>query len=158
MNAKATLAKALSLNAVIWLAMLLAFTGLLFCAAGVYMLLGQSFGQTIAALITGGGLIALVAILLLLVLIVTSGKKKSKAKAIRRNPDNLLEQQLRPMIGDQATNWAKRNTGVAVVGALSAGVLLAASPRLRSLLLGAAGPLATRKAIQALQDLSDNGE
>lgn len=158
MNAKAILAKAFSLNVLIWLGMLTAFAGLLCCAAGVYMLLAEQFTPAEAALITGGGLIGLVVLLLVIVLIASAGGKKSKAKQLRRNPDNMLEQQLRPVIGDQATNWAKRNTGLAVVGALSAGVILTASPRIRSLLMGAAGPLATRKAIQALQDLSDNGD
>lgn len=158
MNAQAILAKAFSLNVVIWLGMLTAFAGLLCCAAGVYMLLAAQFTPAEAALMTGGGLIGLVVLLLVVVLIANAGGKQRKAKQTRRNPDNLLEQQLRPVLGDQATNWAKRNTGVTVVGALSAGVLLAASPRIRSLLMGAAGPLATRKAIEALQDFTNQGD
>lgn len=150
------LIKAMSLNVVLWLAMLTAFTGLLACAGGVYLILAERFAQPEALMITGGGLLAIVALVVLFALLVTSGKKASEAKKMRRNPDNILEHQLRPVLGDQATNWVKHNTGITVVGALSAGVLLAASPRLRSLIVGAASPMITRKAIQALQEWSDD--
>ncbi|MES1925791.1 hypothetical protein [Salinisphaera sp. T31B1] len=161
MNPKATLAKVFSLNVIIWMAMLTFFAGLMFCAVGVYMLLAERLGATQASLLTGGGLIAIVALALIVVLIASSsgGKKKKKASASKNathEPDNMIEQQLRPVLGDRATNWAKQNTGLAVVGALSAGVILAASPRFRSLLIGAAGPLATRRIMQTFNDLTDS--
>lgn len=156
MGIKAKLIQVLSLNVVLWLLMLTAFTGLLFCTAGVYMLLAARIGEVAAALITGGSLFALVALLLLFALLLERSGKRSKAMKIRDNPDNLLEHQMRPVVGDQVTDWAKRHTGIAVVGALSAGVLLASSPGLRSTLLRATGPILTRKAVQTLQQFSDN--
>lgn len=157
MSIKAKIVGALGLNVLIWLAMWIVFAGLMFCAAGAYMALAERFDPVQAALLVGGGLITIVAIIALIALLAAkSGKKPSEAKSLRQNPDNVLEHQLRPLVGDKATDWAKRNTGVAIVGALSAGVLLAASPGMRRILTRAALPMATRKAMQAFQQFSDN--
>ena len=63
---------------------------------------------------------------------------------------------LRPILGNQATDWAKRNSGLAIAGALTAGVVIAASPRTRALIAGAAGPIFTRKAMQMFERMTDN--
>ncbi len=157
MSIKSKVVGALGLNVLMWRAMWLLFAGLMFCAAGAYMALAERLDPVQAALLVGGGLIALVALIALVCVLATKSKKPSEAKALRSNPDNVLEHQLRPMIGDKATDWAKQNTGIAVVGALSAGVLLAASPRLRSVLGRAAMPMLTRKTMQAFQQFSDDG-
>ena len=160
MGIKEKLIKVMSLNVVLWLLMLLVFSGLLLCAGGIYLLLAAQMTQVQALLITGGGLIAIVACLLLFVALSSSSTaKKTKAnenKPVEHNSDNVLEHQLRPLLGNQATDWAKRNSGLAIVGALSAGVILAASPRTRAALMGAAGPLITRKAVKFIDQLTDD--
>ncbi|GAB3678808.1 hypothetical protein [Salinisphaera aquimarina] len=155
MSIKAKIVSALGLNVLMWLAMWMVFAGLMFCAAGAYMALADRLTPVQAALITGGGLIAVVAILGLCALVASRSNKGSSDSVLSDSPDNALEHQLRPMIGDRATDWAKHNTGMAIVGALSAGVILTASPRLRSTLVRAVGPIFTRKAIRAFQQFSD---
>lgn len=165
MNVREKLIKVMSLNVVLWLLMLLALTGLLACAGGVYLLLAERVGQTDALLITGGGLIGLSGVLTVVALV--SGRKqkratgkpatgKDKQQPVRHDYDNAIEAQIRPILGDQATDWAKQNTGMAVAGALTAGVLLAASPRLRAAIVGAASPIFTRKAMQAFDQFTSN--
>lgn len=162
MGIKQKLIQVMSLNVVLWLLMLLVFSGLLLCAAGVYMLLAARMTPVQAMLITGGGLIALVAVLLLIVALATSSSGKAEKKQVKAEgpaqhaPDNLLESQLRPMLGDQATDWAKRHSSLAVAGALSAGVIIAASPRVRAAMMGAVGPLFTRKVMQSIDQFTEN--
>lgn len=162
MGIKQKLIQVMSLNVVLWLLMLLVFSGLLLCAAGVYMLLAARMTPVEAMLITGGGLIAIVAILILIAALAASfsgksAKKKVKAEASGpRSSDNLLESQLRPMLGDPATDWAMRHSSLAVAGALSAGVLIAASPRVRAAMMGAIGPLFTRKVMQSINQFTDH--
>jgi len=156
MSIKAKIVGAFGLNVLMWLAMWIVFAGLMFCAAGAYMALASRLDPVQAALLVGGGLIAIVALIALIALLAARPGKPSEAKNLRNNPDNVLEHQLRPLVGDKATDWAKQNTGVALVGALSAGVLLAASPGMRRLLTRAALPMITRKGLQAFQQFSDN--
>jgi len=156
MSIKAKIVGAFGLNVLMWLAMWIVFAGLMFCAAGAYMALAARVDPVQAALLVGGGLIAIVALIALVALLAARSGKPSEAKSLRNNPDNVLEHQLRPLVGDKATDWAKQNTGVALVGALSAGVLLAASPGMRRLLTRAALPMITRKGLQAFQQFSDN--
>lgn len=161
MGIKQKLIQVMSLNVVLWLLMLLVLSGLLLCAGGVYLLLAAHLTQVQAMLITGGGLVSVVALLLLVAVMASSSAKTStdnaKAEPVTNHgSDNLIESQLRPMLGNQATDWAKQHAGIAVFGALSAGVIIAASPRTRALLAGALGPLATRKAMQVAQKLTDN--
>jgi uncharacterized membrane protein (DUF485 family) len=157
MGIKQKLIQVMSLNVVLWLLMLLVFSGLLLCAAGVYMLLAARMTPVQAMLITGGALIVIGAILMLLVGLATSSSDKTSKKKVKsegtvqHTPDNLLEGQLRPMLGDQATDWAKHHSGLTAATALTAGVIIAASPRVRAAMMGAIGPLFTRKVMQAVQ-------
>lgn len=146
---------AYGLHMLAWLAMLIALAGVIFCAAGVYLAVAPALGAMPAAFVTGGSLLALLAAGLLVTMLAQSVAKHRQVKETRRNTDSILEQQIRPVIGDRATQWTKDNPGLAMVGALSAGVILAASPRLRSTLLNTAGPLLTRKTIRAVEKFTD---
>lgn len=157
MSIKGKVAAAYAGHLLAWLGIFLLLAGLLFCAWGVYLLLaGTTLGPAYAALVVGGGLIGIIVLLALIVALSQRSSSPSQAQQLRQNPDNVLETQLRPVLGDRATDWAKQNTGVAVVGALSAGVLIAASPKLRKLIYSSARPVVARKAFQALQGFSDN--
>ena len=159
---KEKIIRVLSLNVVLWLLMLLVFSGLLMCTAGIYLWLGQHYSQVEALLLSGGGLVGVVALLLICVLLssrrkpATAPAAASEKKPVNSTPDNAIEHQLRPILGNQATDWAKRNRGLAIAGALTAGVVIAASPRTRALIAGAAGPIFTRKAMQMFERMTDN--
>lgn len=157
MNIKGKVVAAYMGHLLAWLGVLLLLAGLVFCAWGVYLLLADTaLGPAYAALVVGGGLIGIILLLGLIVALSQRSRKPSKAQQLRQNPDTLLEQQVRPVLGDRATDWAKQNTGIAVVGALSAGVLIAASPGLRKLIYASARPVLARKTFQALQGFSDD--
>lgn len=141
----------------VWLSLLLLLTGLVFCAWGVYLLLADTtLGPAYAALVVGGGLIGIIVLLGLILMLSQRSATPNKAPPQRQTPDALLEQQIRPIIGDSATNWTKQNPGIAVVGALSAGIVIAASPGLRKRLYASARPVVSRKVFEALQGLSDD--
>lgn len=157
MSIKSKIAAAYTGHLLAWLGILLLLAGLLFCAWGIYLLLaGTALGPAYAALVVGSGLISIILLLGLILALSQRTSKPSKAQQLREHPDTMLEQQIRPVLGDRATDWAKQNTGIAVVGALSAGVLIAASPELRKLIYSSARPVVARKAFQALQGLSDD--
>ncbi|MGB7755680.1 MAG: hypothetical protein WBL23_06420 [Salinisphaera sp.] len=153
MSVKSKVAAAVSLHMMAWLAMLIALAGIVFLALGVFWLIAPPLGPGIAALIVGGGLLGLILVMTLFGLLIAKTRGKAKRVVAHRSPDNRIEEQLRPVIGDRATEWAKANTGITVVGALSAGVLLAASPSMRRLIYDAARPLIARKALQVMQGL-----
>lgn len=158
MGIKAKMATAVIAHTALWLAMLVALAGILFCAWGIYQLLAATaLGGGVAALIVG---VLLIGLVVLVARIAVARQNPSRQAAVetdkpREPADNMLEQQLRPVLGNRATDWTRQNTGVAVAGAVTIGLVLAASPRLRSFLVGAVGPLATRKAMQAAQRFMD---
>ncbi|MES1955322.1 hypothetical protein SAHY_12114 [Salinisphaera hydrothermalis EPR70] len=155
MSVKSKIATAVSLHMMAWLAMLIALAGIVFLALGVFWLIAPPLGAGVAALIVGGGLLGLILVCTLVAVIVGRLRARSKRLAPHRSTDNRIEEQLRPVIGDRATEWAKANSGIAVVGALSAGVIIAASPSMRRLVYDAARPIIARKALQAMQGFVD---
>lgn len=155
MSLKSKIAAAVSLHMIAWLAMLIALAGIVFLALGVFWLIAPPLGPGVAALIVGGGLLGLILVCTLVGVIIGRLRARSKRLAPHRSTDNRIEEQLRPVIGDRATEWAKANSGIAVVGALSAGVIIAASPSMRRLVYDAARPIIARKALQAMQGFVD---
>ena len=85
-----------------------------------------------------------------------SGSSGKDSRELSRQ-DERIEDNLRPLVGDRAAQWTREHTGTVVVGALAAGILLAASPNARRLVTRAAGPVLTRKAMDAYKDFSDQG-
>ncbi len=156
MGIKGKAAAGLSLYLLLWLLMLTAFAGIIALAAGIFMAIALGLGPMPAAFIVGGILIGIVVLAVLIAFVVLKPSRGSEAKHLRRDPETVLEQQLRPWLGDKVTNWTQANSGLVVAGALAAGVTLGVSPRLRSALYGAVAPLLTRQTLRAIQRFSDN--
>jgi len=158
MNIRGPLSSLFSLNALVWLAMLTGFAALLCLAAAAWFAMAPPLGAPLASLFTGLGLLVM-AVLLVVVVQRTTHKSGSSGKDSRElsRQDERIEDNLRPLVGDRAAQWTREHTGTVVVGALAAGILLAASPNARRLVTRAAGPVLTRKAMDAYKDVSDQG-
>ena len=158
MNIRRPLSSLFSLNALVWLAMLTGFAALLCLAAAAWFAMAPPLGAPLASLFTGLGLLVM-AVLLVVVVQRTTHKSGSSGKDSRElsRQDERIEDNLRPLVGDRAAQWTREHTGTVVVGALAAGILLAASPNARRLVTRAAGPVLTRKAMDAYKDFSDHG-
>lgn len=158
MNIRRPLSSLFSLNALVWLAMLTGFAALLCLAAAAWFAMAPPLGAPLASLFTGLGLLVM-AVLLVVVVQRTAHKSGSSGKESRElsRQDERIEDNLRPLVGDRAAQWTREHTGTVVVGALAAGILLAASPNARRLVTRAAGPVLTRKAMDAYKDFSDQG-
>ncbi|HEX5679177.1 MAG TPA: hypothetical protein VFX91_14520 [Alcanivorax sp.] len=159
MNIRGPLSSLFSLNALVWLAMLTGFAALLCLAAAAWFAMAAPLGAPLASLFTGLGLLAM-AVLLVVVVQRTAHKPESGGKDSSRHlsrQEERLEDNLRPLVGDRAVQWTRDHTGPVIVGALAAGILLAASPGARRLVTRAAGPMLTRKAIDTYKDFSDQG-
>ncbi|HAD46477.1 hypothetical protein [Alloalcanivorax sp.] len=158
MNIRRPLSSLFSLNALVWLAMLTGFAALLCLAAAAWFAMAPPLGAPLASLFTGLGLLVM-AVLLVVVVQRTTHKSGSSGKDSRElsRQDERIEDNLRPLVGDRAAQWTREHTGTVVVGALAAGILLAASPNARRLVTRAAGPVLTRKAMDAYKDFSDQG-
>ena len=148
MNIRGPLSSLFSLNALVWLAMLTGFAALLCLAAAAWFAMAPPLGAPLASLFTGLGLLVM-AVLLVVVVQRTTHKSGSSGKDSRElsRQDERIEDNLRPLVGDRAAQWTREHTGTVVVGALAAGILLAASPNARRLVTRAAGPVLTRKAM-----------
>jgi membrane protein implicated in regulation of membrane protease activity len=158
MNIRGPLSSLFSLNALVWLAMLTGFAALLCLAAAAWFAMAPPLGAPLASLFTGLGLLVM-AVLLVMVVQRTTHKSGSSGKDSRdlSRQDERIEDNLRPLVGDRAAQWTREHTGTVVVGALAAGILLAASPGARRLVTRAAGPVLTSKAMDAYKDFSDQG-
>lgn len=158
MNIRGPLSSLFSLNALVWLAMLTGFAALLCLAAAAWFAMAPPLGAPLASLFTGLGLLVM-AVLLVVVVQRTTHKSGSSGKDSRElsRQDERIEDNLRPLVGDRAAQWTREHTGTVVVGALAAGILLAASSNARRLVTRAAGPVLTRKAMDAYKDFSDQG-
>jgi len=158
MNIRGPLSSLFSLNALVWLAMLTGFAALLCLAAAAWFAMAPPLGAPLASLFTGLGLLVM-AVLLVVVVQRTTHKSGSSGKDSRElsRQGERIEDNLRPLVGDRAAQWTREHTGTVVVGALAAGILLAASPNARRLVTRAAGPVLTRKAMDAYKDFSDQG-
>ncbi|MBD3651089.1 MAG: hypothetical protein HUJ15_07100 [Alcanivorax sp.] len=158
MNIRGPLSSLFSLNALVWLAMLTGFAALLCLAAAAWFAMAPPLGAPLASLFTGLGLLVM-AVLLVVVVQRTTHKSGSSGKDSRElsRQDERIEDNFRPLVGDRAAQWTREHTGTVVVGALAAGILLAASPNARRLVTRAAGPVLTRKAMDAYKDFSDQG-
>ena len=158
MNIRGPLSSLFSLNALVWLAMLTGFAALLCLAAAAWFAMAPPLGAPLASLFTGLGLLVM-AVLLVVVVQRTTHKSGSSGKDSRElsRQDERIEDNLRPLVGDRAAQLTREHTGTVVVGALAAGILLAASPNARRLVTRAAGPVLTRKAMDAYKDFSDQG-
>lgn len=145
-----------SLHMLAWLVMLVAFAGIVFLAAGVYGLLATTLVPWAAALIVGAILLLLVTIIVLLVAIMAlrKPKKPRKKDQTQAGHEPRLEEELEAALGKQTTQWARDNTGLAMLGAAAVGLLLATNRESRKVVCDAARPVATRKVMDIIQRLS----
>ncbi|GGJ81731.1 hypothetical protein GCM10007426_08440 [Alloalcanivorax dieselolei] len=143
------LAGLFSLNAMIWLIMLISLAALLSLTAAAWIALTPPLGAALAALISGAGLLVVAAALGYgLVRANRPDPARDEAPPPAPSPtESVLESGLRPLVGDQTLEWARRNSGLLMIGAFTAGVAIAASPTLRRALTQVAGPVVTRKAV-----------
>lgn len=163
MNLKKSILAAFSLHMLAWLAVLVVFAGIVFLALGCYWLLTFALSPGAAALIVGAGLLILVAVIILAgVLTVSRARRKRLAEKHdarqRHQSDQRFEDKFSAAIGEQATEWTKEHTGTAVIGALSIGILLAASPTTRRLVCDAARPLITRQAARFMRGMTGDSD
>jgi hypothetical protein len=158
MNIRGPLSSLFSLNALVWLAMLTGFAALLCLAAAAWFAMTPLLGAPLASLFTGLGLLVMAGLLMVVVQRTAhpseSGDKDSRQLS---RQEERIEDNLQPLVGERAAQWTREHTGTVIVGALAAGILLAASPGTRRLVTRAAGPVLTRKAIAAYKDFSDQG-
>lgn len=156
-RAKATRAvsAAMSLNMLMWLSMLLLFAAVMFLAAAAYMAMASALTPALAALFTGVGLLVLfmaLAAVIYLALRQSAGPAETPGG---RRTDNAVTQAAGPDPGDPAADRYRNNTDMVVAGALAAGMVIAASPGLRRMVLRSAAPVVARKLIRAAQDFAD---
>lgn len=142
-----------ALHMLAWLAMLVAFAGIGFLAFGIYGLIATSLPAWAAAMIVGGGLLVMVALVIAIAVFkATRSNRKSKRES---DSNQKIEDELATILGEQATRWTRKNTNMALLGALAAGALLASSPGSRKTLYIAARPLLTRKLRDIIRRFAD---
>ena len=158
MSIKGRITRVVSLHYVLWFLMFMALVAMTFMAWGGYLVLAQHVSQAAAAFITGGCVIGAMGVVGFLAWLFLRPKNppvrhltpdENPERHISQ-PEAFIEQQLRPYVGERTTRWVQRNPGLLTVGALSAGIVLAASPRLRSTLTTVAKPILIRKGLSAL--------
>lgn len=155
MNLRRPLSSLFSLNALVWLAMLTGLGALLCFATAGWLALAPRVGAPLASLFTGLGLLTVAVLLGLAVRRLAVGP--AQAEPPPTPPvEARLEDSLRPLIGDPALRWTREHSSVVALGALVAGVVIAASPNTRRFLTRTAGPALTRKAIDVYRDFSDD--
>lgn len=153
MNLRGKLSGLFSLNALIWLAMFLALAAVLCLATAAWLALAPLVGLAWASLITGLGLLAVAAALVFW--LAHAGKTPPAEEPPAVSAELTLEESLRPLIGDRAVEWTRRNGTVLTVGAFAAGVVIAACPSARRALTRAAAPVITRKAMDVWRSLNE---
>lgn len=158
MGVQKKIAAGLTLATLACIAVLGLLVGLVFIMLGIFWLLVPQVGYGYASLIVGGGVIGLILATGLLIFLLKRimDKRQQEEEAAASSTDNFMEEQLRPFIGHNALEWTKAHRGWVIGGAVSAGFILAVSPRTRKILLDAATPLLSRKTLEIIQGLTDN--
>lgn len=137
MNLRAKAAGALAAHMLFWLLMLLALAGVLALAAALYLAIDGLIPRAGAAAATGGALLILVGVLAFGIYRCVRPPAPAPAATEQSAETKSLDDEIRPLIGDRAADWTRDNTGTAMIAALAAGVVVAASPRLRNTLFRA---------------------
>ena len=148
MHIKRKLARIFALNGLVWLPLLIALVGIGFCAAATYLALSAAWGAIIAALVTGLGLLILASLVGWWVAHQVSPAPETNDSA------PATDQSLDSILGDGADDWIKDNTGPAMLAALAAGALIAASPTARKTIAKAAAPIAARGLAKFVRSLN----
>lgn len=144
----------MSLNMALWLIMLLLLAGLLCCAGAIYLALAAVWPQALAALVAGVVLLGVCTTLALAAWLAVRRRPEPQPAAQESDNSQPVEGSVRAVVGDQAINWARDNTGLAIAGAVAAGAVLGASPGLRRSIMRISRPVAQRAFEQAVKQKS----
>ena len=102
-----------------------------FLSAALYLALIGPFGAAMAALVTGGVLVAIAALLLLAIKLFVL--RPLRAPAPSAQPDGpAAAAKLGEMLGEEGGLLVKRHPGAAMLAALAAGFVVGSSPKTRS--------------------------
>lgn len=105
-----------------------------FLSAALYFALIEPLGKPLAALLTGGTLLAMAAMILLAVKFLIWSPRR--LTTVPSEPDGeVAAARLGEMLAEDTGAWTKRHPGTAMATALVAGFAVGSSPRLRTLLL-----------------------
>jgi len=107
------------------------FLAVMFLTAAVFLALVESMGMPMAALATGGVLIAFAVILLLAVKLLVSSSQRPKRAPLRQD-GQIAAAELGELIGEEAAAWARLHPGAVTFAALAAGFVVGSSPKLRT--------------------------
>lgn len=103
-----------------------------FLSLALYFALVAPLGAPLAALVTGGVLLAVAGIVVLVAWLMISPPRRQPAKS--GEPDGrAAAARLGEMLGEETGNWTKRHPGSAMLAALAAGFAVGSSPKLRDL-------------------------
>lgn len=157
MNIRAKLASALAVNMLFWMLMLLATAGVLALVSALYLTIEPQIGAPGAIAASGAALLFIVLMLSLgfFGTVQSSAHEPSSAAADQSPEPESLDAQIRPIIGDRAADWARDNTGSAMMAALAAGIVVSASPSLRGTLLRVVEPPLRRQAARIIKRYTD---
>lgn len=154
MNLRAKGAGLLAVNMLFWLLMLLAGAGVLALAGALYLALEDVIGQAGSAACAGAALLAVVVILALAIYQMVKPRSDNPAASDPQSAS--VDDQIRPVIGDQAAEWAREHRGTALLGVAAAGVVVAASPSLRGALLRIVEPPLRQQAARVINRFDDS--
>lgn len=152
MNIKAKLTGVFGLHAAVWLPLLLGLAGVLACAWGGYAWLAPRWGEPLAALTIGTGL-----------LVIATGlgiwlRRQVATPAPQTTTDNTPPASgdtLPIYSADEALEWAKAHPRAVLIASGIAGLLVASSPALRRAAAQALGPAAAKAGSKAVSQLLD---
>jgi len=140
-----------------WLIMLLLFAGLLGCATAIYMALVIIWPHAVAMLVASLVLLVVCAVLALCIRHALRPSQPAQSQPPPRGSDidQAIEDNIRPIMGSRVTDWTRQNTELAIFGAVAAGLVLGASPRLRRIIMRASEPVLGRAFSRAVKDITD---
>lgn len=105
-----------------------------FLSVALYLALVEPLGAPLAALLTGGALLAIAALIMLAAKFVILSPRRLKTAPSGADGE-VAAAKLGEMLAEEAGAWTKRHPGSAMVTALVAGFVVGSSPKLRTLLL-----------------------
>lgn len=107
------------------------FLSVMFLTAAVFLALVEPMGMPMAALATGGVLIAFAVILMLAVKLIVSSSQRSKRTPPQQD-GQIAAARLGELIGEEAATCARQHPGAVTFAALAAGFVVGSSPKLRT--------------------------
>ena len=119
--------------ALLGIAVSLAVLAVAFWTVALYLALLERLGAPLAALWTGGALLAVAALFVLAARWLIRPPRRATTGPSQPNAE-VAAARLGEMLAEEAGGWTKRHPGSAMFTALAAGFVVGSSPKLRSLL------------------------